>query len=252
MPSVPEPDFTWFPAAAKFSVYQHIFCKRFAALAPEAWRVLLEMEGDSLEFFKTDPDSEERRAVDYRLYTRVGAWIEAHGLACRWIRGIVESTLIALALAEAQGTERPATLVQALEGEPRGAEQEGSWYEWSGVDVEPFAAFTFPPPPEPAQWSPLEETEAQFIERATESYRDWLRRGTKQALEINPLEPIAVHAQWVNWLILQRACGRSVNSIAIEYGKTRPAIDHGIEEARKTLGMEHHRATPPRFRGEGD
>jgi len=187
--------------------------------------------------------------VREKLFRLTEEWAGDAGIGSTWVADSAARTLLSIALSEPHGIPGPSTLVNVTQLKPLETPDGKHWTLIEPVEAKPVAGIEFQFSEMQLIWDPLNETSAQFRERAELEFKQRLQSAMNLSKSVMDASPIDLNPHWIEWVILQRVASRSTNSIAKQYGVTNPAVDRGVEEARRKLGLPDHRSTPPRYQG---
>lgn len=218
------------------AAYRQDFCRRFADLAPLAWASLCSHDDLAALYVDSPQGSPERWAIYRAFIDAARRWAAHWRLPEYWVaeRGLV--TLAHRAVNAKAGKQGAASLVSDVQV---GFEEVDGAFNatWTEVDVVPALTITIDFSPHTIAWNPLVETAAQFRERVVSDYDGRVRGELAKIRDVTDPAPIGVIRHHVEWLILHRVVGVSVNELHHRYNVSRPAVDKGIALAAERLGV---------------
>ncbi len=217
-----------FPDRARFVLYQRAFAEEFPRFAPEPMSELIGFASVGSKWGSADPGSPERMKYRSELTDLVTNWCKKWNLDVDWIWKAATLTVVTSAFNQLQGLPMPTSLVLSIA--PNIREVDGKlWSILEEVDIRPIAEINIHVRPNVYTWSPLQETRAQFRDRAQREFLMRLDEELALSEEVADITPIDVKYQWVQWLILKRVLDRPIASIARDYRQ------HEGQDIRKTV-----------------
>lgn len=228
-----------FPDLARFVLYQRAFAEEFPRFAPAPMSELVSFASVGVKWGSADLGSSERMNNRIEMMELVTNWCAKWNLDVPWVWKAATLTVVTASFNQLRGLPAPESLVLSIS--PTTQEVDGKlWSTIEEVDIRPIAGIDIHVRPNAYTWDPLQETRAQFRDRAKQEFLARLDEELALTAEVADITPVDVKYQWVQWLILKRVLKRSISSIARDYRKTedkdiRRTVRDGISMAQEIL-----------------